>query len=66
MLELKPHQRTELSETVRDLANLTFAALVLGQFIGDAPISWPAVVSGFLMWVALVALALALPENGYD
>jgi hypothetical protein len=66
MLRLKPHQRTELSETVRDLANLTFAALVLGQFIGDAPISWHAVVSGSLMWVVLVVFAPVLSGNGYD
>jgi hypothetical protein len=66
MLRLKPHQRTEFSETLRDLANLTFAALVLGQFIGDDPISWRAVVSGFLMWVALVVFALVLPGNSYD
>lgn len=49
MLRLKPHQRTEFSETLRDLANLTFGALVLGQFIGDQPISWLAVVAGFMM-----------------
>jgi hypothetical protein len=66
MLRLKPHQRTEFSETVRDLANITFAALVLGQFIGDDPISWLGVVAGFLIWVALVVFALVLPGNGHD
>jgi hypothetical protein len=39
MLELKPQQRAEFSETLRDLANLTFGALALGQVIGDQPIS---------------------------
>lgn len=61
MLRLTPQQRADLSETMRDLANLAFGALVLGQFIGAQPVSWLAAMAGFLMWVALVGFALALP-----
>jgi len=62
MLRLKPHQRTELSETARDLANLSVGALVLGQFIGPAgSVAWLPLLAGFAIWIALVAFALALP-----
>ena len=58
MLRLKPQQRLELSETLRDLANLGFAALVLGQFLADRPVSWWLVAVGLLMWVVFVGFAL--------
>jgi len=53
-------QREELSETVRDLANLQFAALVLGQVVGDGPVSWGLVLIGSTFWLAFVAVALLL------
>jgi len=63
MLRLNPSQRTALSETTRDLANLVFGALVLSQFIGDRGWSWWQVTLRSALWLALVSCALAIERE---
>lgn len=58
MLRLKPKRRTVLSETFRELANLAAGAMVLGQFVGQQPLSFGVLLAGVAMWVMLVGLAL--------
>ena len=63
MLRLNSRQRTALSETVRELANLVAAALVLSRFIGGEPASpWLAIL-GVVLWVVFVGFAVLL-EGG--
>jgi len=58
MLRLKPRRRTVLSEAFRELANLAAGAMVLGQFVGQQPLSFGVLLAGVAMWVTLVGLAL--------
>jgi len=58
MLRLKPRQRGVLSETFRELANLSAGAMVLGQFVGERPFSPLVLLAGAGMWIALVVLSL--------
>jgi hypothetical protein len=51
-------QRAVLSETFRELANLAGGAMVLGQFVGERPLSAGIVLIGLLAWMILVGLAL--------
>ena len=60
MLRLEQGQRVALSEALRDLANLVAAVLVLGQLVGERPLSWSLVVLGFATWAGFVWLGLAL------
>ncbi|MEQ1761351.1 MAG: hypothetical protein ABL986_23835, partial [Vicinamibacterales bacterium] len=60
MLRLAPRQRAALSETLREFANLAAAALVLGQAIGERPVSWPPVLAGALIWLGFVWFGLTL------
>jgi hypothetical protein len=63
MLRWTRRRREALSETLRELANLTLAALVLGQAVGtEPPILWLLVMGG-VAWVALVLVALLLVRN---
>ena len=50
----------ELSETLRDLANLSFAGLVLGQFLAERPVSWWWLAVGLLLWFMFVVLGLVV------
>jgi hypothetical protein len=60
MIRFAPRQRAALSETLRELANLAAAALVLGQFVGQRALSWQVLVSGAALWLVLVSYALVL------
>ncbi len=60
MVRLNPPQREALADTLRELANLAAAALVLGQFVGPQPLSLTTIVVGFAVWLALVAFSLVL------
>jgi hypothetical protein len=60
MLRLKTRQRGVLVETLRELANLSAGALVLGQFVGQQPLSVWAVLGGVGLWFVLVAWAVVL------
>ncbi|MDO8793629.1 MAG: hypothetical protein Q7J25_03315 [Vicinamibacterales bacterium] len=57
---MAPRQKTALSETLREFANLAAAALVLGQFIGDRALSWRLMGVGAFAWIVFVSLALWL------
>ena len=58
MLRLNKQQRQELSETLRDLANLQFAALVLGQAVQEGPLTWALPIAGSILWILLVGFSL--------
>ena len=60
VLRLNPRQGVALSATLREFANLAAAALVLGQAIGEHPVSWPPVLAGALIWLGFVWFALTL------
>jgi hypothetical protein len=60
MLRLKPRRRAVLVETLRELANLAAGALVLGQFVGQQPLSLWVISGGVAAWFALVAVAILL------
>ena len=60
MLRLKTRQRTVLVETLRELANLSAGALVLGQFVGQQPLSTGIVAGGIALWIVLVGWAMLL------
>ena len=66
MLRLTEQQRTALGETLRGFANLEAGALVLTQFVGERPTSWPLILVGMGAWVALVGLALLLLKRRSD
>lgn len=63
MLRLTPRRRRALSDTMRELANLSVAALGLSQFVGQPSRSWGSVVAGVLVWLTLVTVALVLEEE---
>jgi hypothetical protein len=63
MLRLKSRRREVLSETFRELANLAAGAMVLGQFVGERPLSVGIVLVGALAWFTLVGLALFYAED---
>lgn len=63
VIRLDQPQRTALSETTRDLANLVAAALVLGQFVGEQAFSWPLITMGAVAWLTLVVFGLALERR---
>jgi hypothetical protein len=63
MVRLEPGQRAALSDTVRDLANLAAAALVLGQFVGERPFSLPLMLMGTAAWIVLVVFGLILERS---
>jgi hypothetical protein len=60
MLRLNPRQRGALSETLRELANLVAAALVVGQFVTQQAPSWWLILTGIAAWVAFVGFGLML------
>ena len=60
MIRFTSRQRVALGETVRELANYGAAALVFGQLVGQTAVSWPLILSGVMLWVALVWFALVL------
>ena len=66
MLRLTEQQRSALSETLRDFANLEAGALVLTQFVGERPMSWSLILVGMAAWVVFVGLALLLLRRRRD
>ena len=60
MLRLNPKQRTTLSESLRQVGNLTFGGLVVGQFVGSRPLSWSLLIAGATMWMILVLAGIVM------
>ena len=60
MIRFERRQRSALSETLRELANLAAAAFVLGQFVMSQPLSWGLMLLGIVLWVAFVGVGLML------
>lgn len=63
MLRLTARRRAVLVETLRELANLAVAALILGQLVGPRPVSRGLLATGAAVWIVLVALAFAPEDN---
>jgi len=60
MLRLKPRQREMLADKLPDLANVGAAMFVLGQFVGQQPLSPPLFLAGLAMWALLNAVAFSV------
>jgi hypothetical protein len=60
MIRFDRRQRSALSETLRELANLAAAAFVLGQFVMSQPLSWGLMLMGIVFWIAFVGAGLLL------
>ena len=60
MLGLDQQQRAALGETLRELANLAAAALVLGQLVAGQSPSAGLMLSGIALWGCLVGLGVLL------
>jgi hypothetical protein len=63
MLRLDWRQRGALSHTLRELANLIAAALIVSPFVAQQAPSWLLVIWGAAIWGVLVAFGLLL-ERG--
>jgi|RhiMethySRZTD1v2_1073278.scaffolds.fasta_scaffold235702_2 hypothetical protein len=59
MIRLERRQRDALSETLRELANLNAAALVVGQIVIAQP-RLSLILAGIAFWLAFVGWALLL------
>ena len=59
MIRFDRRQRDALGQTIRELANLIAAALVVGQIVTERRRSW-LIVAGIGIWVAFVGWALIL------
>jgi len=66
MLRLKLRRRSLLAETLRELANISAGALVLGQFVTQQPWSVGPILTGVTLWFVLVTLALWIAGDGDD
>ena len=64
MLRLSSAQRTLLVEKLPHLANLFAGGFVVGQSLGSAPFSGWLFAIGFMMWLALMGVALVIAEGG--
>ena len=60
MIRFERRQRSALSETLRELANLAAAALGLGQFVMVQPFSPLLMLMGIGFWIAFVGVGLLL------
>jgi hypothetical protein len=60
MLRLRQRQRTVLIETFREAGNLAAGAMILGQFVGEQPLSIWVFLAGVGLWLALVGVAVLL------
>jgi hypothetical protein len=63
MVRLTRQQRADLGATVRELANLVAAALILGQLVGGERFSWRLFVTGVVGWIVFVGFALAVSRG---
>ena len=63
MIRLDLQQRVALSGTIRELANLVAAALVVGQFVGARPFSWRLMLIGAAVWIGFVVFGLVLERR---
>ena len=57
MLRLTTRRCAALSATVRELANYGVVAFVFSQFVGQAAVSWPLILTGGVLWLAFVIFA---------
>jgi len=60
MIRFNQRQRAAMSHTVRELANLIAAALIVSPFVAQQQPSWLLVVWGATVWAVLVGVSLAL------
>jgi hypothetical protein len=63
MVRLTREQRRILADKLPDLANVGAGLLILGQLVGDQPVSIPLFILGTAFWVMLLTLALVVGRN---
>jgi hypothetical protein len=63
MLRLNARQRTALSETCREFANLAGGALVVGQALSGQRFSWWLMVVGIAFWFGFIAVGMRRLEG---
>ena len=63
MLRLTSRRRALLAETLRELANLTAGALVLGRLVSSEPWALWLFLTGIAAWLVLVGLAVAVADG---
>jgi hypothetical protein len=60
MLRFNRKQRIATSESLRQVGNLAVGGLVIGQFVGNRPLSLPLAIVGVTMWTMLNLLGIVL------
>jgi len=60
MIRLDWRRRNALSHTIRELANLIAAALIVSPFVTQQQPSWLLVLWGAAIWAVLVGFSLVL------
>ena len=63
MLRLNPRQRQILTDKVPDVANLVFAAIVIGRFLGEPRASWRVMLAGIALWAAAMAVVVMMSRE---
>ena len=54
----------KLAEKLMDAANITFGALVVGQFLGQQGFRWSLAIAGIGIWVILYGLSYLVIKFG--
>ena len=54
----------KLAEKLMDAGNIVFAALIIGQFVGDKPFDWGSAVISGAAWLGLYAVAYVVVYLG--
>ena len=60
MLRLNRKQRTAISETLRQVGNLTLGVLALGQLVSGRPVLWSFLTLGVAPWSLFLVYAMIL------
>ena len=66
MLRLGRRRRDVAAQVLWEMGNLVAAALVLGQFISDRPISFGRLLAGVAIWLALATAAVLCTKESAD
>lgn len=60
---LNSRQKSLLADKLMDLANLTFAALVIGQLIGSSAINKPVLHTGVAGYIIALVFSMILEKE---
>lgn len=59
-MRLNKEQRELLADKLMDLANISIAALVFGQFLSPVGLSWPLIGLGLMFYLVLSVISMHL------